>query len=114
MIQSIHLQQAFSGLIPPILVRDISLSSPNCFIEADKDHLIFTPFENALADVEQMILVIEGMFVNFEVPVKSIVILPNEEVSIDDYAARFTSLPFVKSMQTETDADGVSRLCLSL
>jgi len=105
-----HLQKLPAGFS----VRDFLLDLQNYYLEAIKDGIYLMPDSNSIADIEEIVINLDGQFGNFGKKVKSLLILPDEDIDFDDILPHPEQLACMKNASIVRDADGVERMLLEV
>ena len=114
MVKSINLQEHLHGLKPGFSIRDFLLDVQNYFLEGDKDSVRMMPSSDSLKDVEEIIIGLESRFCGFNLRVKELLILPDENVAVSTLLPEMDSIKCVGLCKVERDEDGVERIRLTI
>lgn len=105
-----HMQKLQAGFS----VRDFLLDLQNYYLEAVKNGIYLMPYSNSIDRIEDIVINLDGQFGHFGKRVKSLLILPDEDVDFNDILPNPEQLPCTKKATIVRDADGVERLLLEI
>ncbi|MCQ2230134.1 MAG: hypothetical protein MJZ13_10385 [Bacteroidales bacterium] len=105
-----HLQKLPAGFS----VRDFLLDLQNYYLEAINNGIYMMPSSDSISDIEEIVINLDGQFGDFSKKVKSLLILPDEDIEFDEILPDPEQLPCMKNAKIIRDADGVERLFLEV